>query len=200
MHGNHLHVVLGYGVSYKATRHRWNRQNWKVSGIWYTDYYMSNQLWSALCRGGRFGGEAIDLPHPRWLWRPRGDDRMVSRGVDLFQNSKATIENKLNSLTGMASLYEDEDGEIVESNATENVSMDANITFTDAECTGKALEEAKKSCAVLKKEDSEAEEEIEEDKEAKENQESTYQACIADACNTGKKRFWQCWKRSGGRE
>lgn len=29
--------------------------------------------------------------------------------------------------------YEDEDGEIVESNATENVSMDANITFTDAE-------------------------------------------------------------------
>lgn len=87
------------------------------------------------CRGGRFGGEAIDLPHPRWLWRPRGDDRMasrlhwwlvaetwcfhviswhcivhgikslshflvpvalmgcrqVSRGVDLFQNNKATI-------------------------------------------------------------------------------------------------------------
>lgn len=195
MHGNHLHVVLGYGVSYKATRHRWNRQNWKVSGIWYTDYYMSNQLWSALCRGGRFGGEAIDLPHPRWLWRPRGDDRMVSRGVDLFQNNKATIENKLNSLTGMASLYEDEDGEIVESNATENVSMDANITFTDAECTGKALEEAKKSCAVLKKEDSEeAEEEIEEDKEAKENQESTYQACIADACNTGKKDFGDAGK------
>ena len=29
--------------------------------------------------------------------------------------------------------YENEDGEIVESDATENASMDANITFKDAE-------------------------------------------------------------------
>ena len=29
------------------------------------------------CRGGRFGGEAVDLQHPRWLWRPAGDDRFA---------------------------------------------------------------------------------------------------------------------------
>eukprot|EP00913_Durusdinium_trenchii_P031187 g29203.t1 len=40
MNGNKIEAGLGYGVTYKAHRHRWNRQNWKISGLYYTDTLM----------------------------------------------------------------------------------------------------------------------------------------------------------------
>jgi len=196
MHGNHIEVGLSYGVTYKASRHHWNRQNWKISGIYYTDFYMNNQFWCNLCARGSFKGEAIELPHHRWHWRPAGDDKMVWSGVDLFQKSQAQIVAVLDQLNaqGRAALLEGEDAELIEDNLTENVTIDTNFSVK-AECTGKALEEAQKSCAVLKKEKTEEEkEEVEEDAEAKANQDATYQACIADACDTGQKDFGNAGK------
>lgn len=196
MHGNHIEVGLSYGVTYKASRHHWNRQNWKISGIYYTDFYMNNQFWCNLCARGSFKGEAIELPHHRWHWRPAGDDKMVWGGVDLFQKSQAQIVAVLDQLNaqGRAALLEGEDAELIEDNLTENVTIDTNFSVK-AECTGNALEEAQKSCAVLKKEKTEEEkEEVEEDAEAKANQDATYQACIADACDTGQKDFGNAGK------
>lgn len=182
-----IEVGLSYGVTYKANRHHWNRQNWRISGVFYNDWYTSNSLWSRLCRSGSYGGEAIDLPEPRWRWHPRGDDRMVSSAYDLFQRSRAEIEGRLNSLSSMASLFAEEEILQVNLSTVEEPKL----------CEGKALEEAKKSCAVLKKEGTEEEEEeIQEDEEAKDNQEQTYQACLADACMTHEKNFGDAGKET----
>jgi len=182
-----LEASLSYGVTFKSNRHSWNRQNIKVSGHYYTDYYTSNNLWSDLCRSGSFGGEGYDLPHPRHVWSPSGDDRMVSLQYDMFQQSRASIEQKLNSLTSLASLFAAD--EVAEA----NYSMVAEPKL----CEGKALEEAQKSCAVLKQEETEEEkEELEEDEEAKDQQEATYQACLADACMTAEKNFGDAGKET----
>jgi len=112
---------------------------------------------------------------------------MVSSAYDMFQRSRADIEGRLNSLSSMASLFAEEEILQVNLSTVEEPKL----------CEGQALEEAKKSCAVLKKEGTEEEEEeIQEDEEAKDNQEQTYQACLADACMTHEKNFGDAGKET----
>eukprot|EP00439_Symbiodinium_sp_Y106_P015182 s1366_g2.t1 len=37
-----IEVGLSYGVTYKANRHQWNRQNWRVSGVFYNAPWLSS--------------------------------------------------------------------------------------------------------------------------------------------------------------
>ncbi|CAJ1344647.1 unnamed protein product [Effrenium voratum] len=188
-----IEVGLSYGVTYKASRSGWNRENnIKVSGFYYTDYYTQNNFW---CKDGTFAGEAIELPHPRNVWSPSGDDKLVNSDYDLFQKSKAHIEAKLDSLTAMASLLDTDDVE----DGIETLALNQSLKVSDEPqlCTGKALEEAQKDCAVLKKEETEEEqEELEEDEEAQATQEATYNACIADVCATANGNFGEAAKET----
>lgn len=187
---NHLQLALSYGVTYKAQRSHWRRQkNIRVSGFYYTDFYTQNNLWAKTCRNGVFRGEAVELHRG---YRPHGDDRMVSADYDMFQKSNSQIEAKLDSLTTMASLLD------AGSDGVELV--DVNVSEVDEQpCkTAQDLEGAKKNCAVLKKEETQEEqEELDEDAEAKKNQDNTYNACIADICSTASKDFGNAAKETG---
>lgn len=186
---NHLQLALSYGVTYKAQRSHWRRQkNIRVSGFYYTDFYTQNNLWAKTCRNGVFRGEAVELHRG---YRPHGDDRMVSADYDMFQKSNSQIEAKLDSLTTMASLLD------AGSDGVELV--DVNVSEVDEQpCkTAQDLEGAKKNCAVLKKEETQEEqEELDEDAEAKKNQDNTYNACIADICSTASKDFGNAAKET----
>lgn len=194
---NHLQAGLSYGVTYRAQRSYWNRENnIRVSGYYYTDYYMQNRFWSSTCVGAALKGEAVELHHG---YNPRVDNRFVSSAFDMFQQSKSNIENRLNTLTSMASLLDTDDDMWGEDNVYLNMTMDDDLGGApdDKLCTGKPLEEAKEKCAVLKKEETEEEkEEIEEDEEAKEQQDATYVACISDVCQTANGDFGEAAKET----
>ncbi|CAK8999957.1 unnamed protein product [Durusdinium trenchii] len=121
------------------------------------------------CKDGSYGGESIDLPHPRHLYRPAGDDRMAPRICGSSSEGEACWA---------AAEFAEE--EVMEANMSlvkkaqllgEDYRLHATIVPL-LETTDPYA--AEKSCAVLKKETTEEEkEEIEEDEEAKDNQEES---------------------------
>eukprot|EP00913_Durusdinium_trenchii_P031184 g29200.t1 len=147
---NRIEVGMSYGVTYKATRHHWNRQNWKVNGYFYKDFYMNNQLWTKTCKDVILKGEAVEIHRG---YKPHKDDRIVSGDVDMWQKSNAQIEAKLDSLTTVASLLDEDDIFVSDDVEMVNLNVSAGLNATaglnaslalggDTTCTGAALEDS----------------------------------------------------------
>eukprot|EP00439_Symbiodinium_sp_Y106_P079701 s473_g18.t1 len=76
---NHLQAGLSYGVTYRAQRSYWNRENNIRAVNWVPER----------CVGAELKGEAVELHHG---YNPRVDNRFVSSAFDMFQQSKSNIE------------------------------------------------------------------------------------------------------------